>query len=146
MIRRLNAALLVSGSMMALSACQPNVGATTPAQTPISASRASLVGTWHLTSFDGDPVLPNRVSVAFDTHGRFVATIDCNTATGVYSLQGAVLSISGAQTTERGCINPLPNEDMITRAMSSETYTIQFDTSSELHLSGAHRLVFSRVQ
>lgn len=105
-------------------------------------SNASLFGTWELVSVDGIAVPPKGVNVTFERGGAFTAMVDCNRARGSYSFDGAELSFHGWESTERGCIPPLQNEDFIVGAIAGRSFAVVFKSSSELHLSGRHRLVF----
>lgn len=126
------------------SACQPVAPNAPPSRQPTVVTRASLVGTWELVSVDGLAVRPKAVKVTFDTNGAFTAMVDCNTAQGHYSLVGAKLSFVGWTATERGCEGPLEHERLIERALTGDGYAVAFTNSSELYLSGPHRLVLHR--
>lgn len=127
-----------------VSGCQHVVRTSEPYRQP-SATNPSLVGTWELLSVDGFAVRPEAVKVTFDTSGAFTAMVDCNTAQGHYSLAGAKLSFVGWTATERGCEAPLEHERLIGEGLRGDGYDVAFTNSSELHLSGRHRLVLRRL-
>lgn len=116
-----------------------------PVHQPTAVSSASLFGTWELLSVNGITVPPNRVSVTFERDGRFNAMVDCNRARGFYSFSGAKLSFNGWEAGEMGCLPPLPQEALIGHALRGDGYSMAFTSSSELQLSGTHRLVFRRL-
>ncbi|MFL6785367.1 MAG: META domain-containing protein [Sphingomicrobium sp.] len=124
------------------SACQPTVQR---ADQPKTVSSAALLGAWELVSIDGIAMPAKKVSVTFRSEGAFTAMLDCNNARGFYSFSGAELSFNGWYSTERGCVPPLQHEDLIVDALIAHGYAVAFATSSELHLSGKHNVVFRRV-
>lgn len=140
---------LVPGSAIALlalvpSACQPVAPSAVPPHQLMVAANPSLLGTWELVSVDGIAVPAKRVSVTFQRDARFNAMVDCNRARGFYSLSGAQLSFNGWEISEMGCLPPLPQEALIGEALRGDGYLVALTGSSELHLSGRHRLVFRR--
>lgn len=104
----------------------------------------SVAGTWTLVSVDGTAISPGKVGVTFNNDGTFVASVDCNNARGQYSLVGSTLSFTAWEVTERGCLPPLPNEELVESALRGDGYAIAFSSDSELRLSGPHALVFRR--
>lgn len=126
------------------SACQGVPPIAEPPHQPSVVSSAALFGTWELLSVDGIALPPRRVSVTFKRDGRFIAQVDCNRARGLFSLDGAQLSFKGWQISEMGCLPPLPQEALVGEALRGSGYAVAL-TSSELHLSGRHRLIFRRV-
>jgi heat shock protein HslJ len=133
-------------SLMVLvaSACQPVAQSPEPYRQPPAATNASLLGTWQLVSVDGLAVRPKAVNVTFDRAGAFTAMVDCNKAQGYYSFTGAQLSFVGWIKTERGCEAPLEHEKLIEQALVGDGYAVAL-TSSELHLSGPHTVIFRRL-
>lgn len=127
------------------SACQPVVPSAVPPHQPMVVSSASLFGTWELVSVDGIAVPPKGLTITFERGGAFTATVDCNRAQGTYSYGGAELFVHGWQSTERGCVPPLPNEEFIVGAIAGKTFAVAFTSSSEMHLSGRHRLILRRM-
>lgn len=109
----------------------------------MAVSTPALFGTWELVSVEGIAVPPKRVSVTFQRDGRFTAVVDCNKARGLYSFGAAELSFIGWDATEMGCVPPLSHEALIENALRGDGYAVAL-TSSELHLSGRHRLAFRR--
>jgi heat shock protein HslJ len=130
---------------VAASGCQTVAPAVRPYPQPMAVSSASLLGSWELVSVDGLAVRPKAVNVTFDRAGAFVAMVDCNRAQGYYSVRGADLSFVGWTATERGCAGPLEHEALIGAALRGDGYTVAFPTSRELHLSGAHKVIFRRM-
>jgi heat shock protein HslJ len=128
-----------------VSACQPVVPSTAQPHQPIVAANPSLLGTWEVVSVDGIAMLPKIVTVTFRTDGAFRAMIDCNNARGYYSFSRAVLSFHGLEETERGCDPPLQHEDLVVAALIGDGYAVAFPTSSEMHLSGPHKVILRRV-
>lgn len=126
------------------SACHPAPSAGPPAQ-PAAVSNASLLGTWELVSVDGIVLRPKSVSVTFDRGGAFKAMVDCNRARGTYVYDGAELSFRGWEITEMGCVPALPQEALIGEALRGDDYAVTVTSSSDLHLSGRHRLVLRRL-
>jgi heat shock protein HslJ len=131
-------------TVLLASACQQVVQPPQAYPQPSAAINASLPGTWELVNVDGLAVRPNAVNVTFDRSGAFTAMVDCNTAQGHYSFDGAQLSFVGWTATERGCEGPLERQGLIEEALRGDGYAVAFTNSSELHLSGKHNLVFRR--
>lgn len=133
--------------LMALtaSACQPVVRAPEPYRQSSAVIGSSLLGIWELIRVDGLAVRPKAVKVTFDRTGAFTAMVDCNTAQGYYSLRGLQLSFLGWMATERGCEAPLEHQRLIEEALRGDGYAVAFTNSSELHLSGPHKVVFRRL-
>ena len=89
-------------------------------------------------------VAPGRVTVTFELNHAFKAMVACNKADGIYSFTGSELSFTGWQVTERGCLPPLENEQLIVDALHGG-YSAVTVSSSELQLSGRHTIVFRRI-
>jgi heat shock protein HslJ len=127
------------------SGCEHVVPTSEPNRQPSAPTISSLVGTWELVSVDGLAVRPKAVNVTFDGTGAFIAMVDCNRAQGYYSFRGAELSFVGWNATERGCASELEHETLIGNALRGDGYAVVFTASSELHLSGPHRVIFRRI-
>lgn len=88
---------------------------------------------------------PKVVNVTFRPDGAFRAMLDCNNARGYYAFAGVVLSFHGLEQTERGCDPPLQHENLVVAALIGDGYAIAFPSSSEMHLSGPHKVILRRL-
>lgn len=116
----------------------PSVSAA-PAPAPIA-----LAGRWALLELNGVPIRPGAVVLDLQSNGRFVATVYCNEARGLYAQQGRSLSFDGWDATERGCGDDTAQVGAIGAALRGDGYLVGVDASGDLLLTGPARMRFRR--
>lgn len=108
-----------------------------------SLSSAALIGNWRLINLNGIALQQDVASLNLQPNGRFVATVYCNYAKGIYKVEGRSISFDGWDATERGCNEEMPALDRIEDALRGDGYAINFD-NGDLLLTGPARLRLRR--
>ncbi len=127
-----------------LAGCQTTTSAPAPVQaTPVMAE-VDLTGNWRLLELNGIQVKSGASVVGFQADGRFVATVYCNEARGLYVVRGRSLSFDGWDATERGCNGDTAQAAAIGSALRGDNYMFSVDVSGDLLLDGPARLRLRR--
>ncbi len=92
----------------------------------------------------GVAVRPGSVSLDLQPNGRFVATVYCNYARGLYVVEGQSISFDGWDATERGCNEEMPQVGRIGAALRGDGYTVVLGMNGDLLLSGPAQLRLRR--
>lgn len=127
-----------------LAGCQTTTGrmASQPAAPP--STNLVLTGSWNLLQLNEVPVQSGAAVLRLQADGRFVATVYCNEARGLYRLQGRSLSFDGWDATERGCNGTTSQAGAIGSALRGDNYIVSLDANGDLLLAGPARLRFRR--
>ena len=113
-------------------------------QQPFNLWSATLIGSWDLIDLAGVAVRPGSVSLDLQPNGRFVATVYCNYARGLYIVEGQSISFDGWDATERGCNEDMPQVDRIGAALRGDGYTVVLGMNGDLLLTGPAQLRLRR--
>lgn len=137
-------ALVVLCVALCVAGCKSTPRSAVQQQGSTQLSSAALIGNWRLIDLDGVAVRPDSASLDLQPNGRFVATVYCNYAKGVYVVEGRSISFQGWDATERGCNEEMPRVDRIKAALRGDGYTFVLDTNGDLLLTGPAQLRLRR--
>ena len=129
---------------LGVAGCQSTPQSAVQQQRSTQLSSAALIGNWRLIDLDGVALRHDSASLNLQPNGRFVATVYCNYARGVYIIEGRSISFDGWDATERGCNEEMPRVDRIEAALRGDGYAIVLDTNGDLLLTGPARLRLRR--
>ncbi len=98
-----NKLLIAACAFLGLAACQ---------STPTSSSDIEIMGTWHIESVQGRPVIdysPAQLSFAEDN--KLSGNNSCNQFFGEYQLSGSKLSLSPSGNSMKACVDALMDQE-----------------------------------